>query len=746
MATPTPSSTKHLPTPSSHHSSTPHTTTAMTPNSFANHLAGSPLPSTTTTAAGTIRSAPSPASYLHPSKSSKSPFNTAAGLIPHSHPNSSTPHLPLLVGFDSPSSAAAVVNGLGGLNIAGLNGTPTAIGPTSGAVAGVSFAASSVNARDNEDERRRRIEAILGILRQRPGRVSEEGVERLAKRTGLECLWEDGMGGEGEGTRTLSVAGNNVLVDVDFQGEDVVEKVGLSFPTCKMDGVVDFAEKGARVLQEDLQVGKGDEMGYRMLDPFADNLERLARLDKLSSNGANCYEAVAGVAASLKSVSEFEKRKAREGKTVGVEEMVVEREVLCKRSGRPRMHARRRVGLSLEYWMNRRLVHGRKRKAEEMDVDMDADPKPEKVGAEEEDDDEPDIWSAVIECEASPAELYPSIRVTDNWISTEVEKPNETNESRDMSFPTGETILDWLDPPAMLIPATIQGDLMVVDTGVPAEGKPPDVRFVAKLEPPVILPLQTAVEIYGSVDVTIPQESIRPTTFEELLLPSTSLGSSITQTEDRQLVVERTITAYDKAGNAVDHKHRNTLYAPKQEFGRLIEEIPFSHPRQLVAILPVLRQWALVGSILQKSFATNDTDDVCTVPSNDAPEGKPSMRTNGRSAEEELATLMADTKAGGPERDTIVPVDFSLTTLPTPKIAIIFDLVGALASVVFEVLPNAEIHASAVTSSVTASKEENEDANDNAAMMDAEAFRKALAISADVGVVVEWVRTRNGAK
>jgi len=710
----------------------------MTPNSFANHLAaGSPLPmTTTTTAAGTIRSAPSPASYLHPSKSSKSPFNTAAGSIPHSHPGTSTPHLPLLVGFDSPSSAAAVVNGLGGLNIAGLNGTPTATGTTSAAAAGASFAASSVSARDNEDERRRRIEAILGILRQRPGRVSEEGVERLAKRTGLECLWEDGMG-EGGG-RTLSIAGNNVLVDVDFRGGGGVEKVGLSFPTCKMGGVVGFAERGARVLQRDLQVGKGKERAHRMLDPFADNLERLARLDKLSSEGANCFEVVAGIYASLRTVFEFEKRKVKEGRTNRVEEDAVEREVLCKRSGRPKMHARRRVGLSLEYWMERRRVQGRKRKAEDMDVDMDADKEPEQK-AEEGEDEEPKIWSAVIECGSSPAELYPSTRVTDNWISTEVEK---LNENRDESFPTGSPILDWLDPPPTLTPSTFQADLMVVDTGIAPDGKPPDVRFVARLEPPVVVPLQTAVEIFGSVGVTIPQESIRPTTFEELLLPTTNLESSISQTEDRQLVIDKTITTYDKDGSATERKHRNTLYTQKQEFGRLIEEIPFSHPRQLITILPTLRQWALVGGILQKSFATTDADDNRTTPADDTPERKPSTTTNGRSAEEELAALMADTDAGVSEREAIVPVDFSLTALPTPKIAVIFDLRGALASVVFNILPNAEIHASDVTSSALAAVLEKDDEGRAGAMMGADAVGKALAISEDVGVVVEFVRKR----
>lgn len=155
---------------------------AMTPSSFTNHLGTfSPLP----TAPRSVGQSPA-----HLSK--KSPAN-AATLQNHPSGIGSSVSNPGSGGltYDSPTAAALGLNL--NLNLPGL-------------VEGV----TNTNARGDEDERRRRIESILEKLKTRPGRVSQEGVERLAKMTGFECLWQDGL----EGARTLSIAGSGVLIDV----------------------------------------------------------------------------------------------------------------------------------------------------------------------------------------------------------------------------------------------------------------------------------------------------------------------------------------------------------------------------------------------------------------------------------------------------------------------------------------------------------------------------------------------------
>jgi hypothetical protein len=129
----------NTPTPSKPHHQ------EMTPGSFADRLVASYSPAPQ-------RGIASPA-FL----SKKSPANAA---LHHHHTGSSNPGL---LNFDSPSAAAAL--GLN-LNIPGLGSS------TSG------------NVRGDEEERRRRMETILATLKKRPGRVSEEGIERLAKGVG----------------------------------------------------------------------------------------------------------------------------------------------------------------------------------------------------------------------------------------------------------------------------------------------------------------------------------------------------------------------------------------------------------------------------------------------------------------------------------------------------------------------------------------------------------------------------------
>lgn len=165
MATPTPSK------PAQHQ--------AMTPSSFATNMASlSPLP-------GPPRSV-----GQSPGLSKRSPANA----IPLSqyHPSSSNAGASMT--YDSPSAAALGLHLNMNLNLS----LPSFDGVTSG------------NIRADEDERRRRIETILETLRGKVGRVGQEGIERLARRTGLDCLWEDAP----DGARTLSMAGTALLIDV----------------------------------------------------------------------------------------------------------------------------------------------------------------------------------------------------------------------------------------------------------------------------------------------------------------------------------------------------------------------------------------------------------------------------------------------------------------------------------------------------------------------------------------------------
>lgn len=545
----------------------------------------------------------------------------------------------------SPSAAMMGLTGafglgtpMGGLGVDVVGGTPNGNG--AGAVAGLDVV------RDQEVERRRKVEEVVAVVGRKWGRVGQEGVERCAKRVGLDCLWEEGM----RRRRTLSIAGTSVLVDVEFVGEEV-GVVLLSFPGSG-DGVGGGVMEGAEVLRGDLKGdGKG---GYVMLDGFVGNLERLAKMDRLSGGGVSCFDAVDGIYGSLRRIYKWEIDKLRKDRSGEVDEEVLEREVMCKSSGRPKVHTNGRVGLSLQYWMERQLVTGRKRKAEDMDVDGEATKEVE---------NELKTWSAVIECEASPAELYPSIRVSGAWVSDTIEKPSSTESQ---PFPiNNDSYINWQEPPPTLTSPDPQENAMNIDSAPLLLSKAPDVRFIAKLEPPVVVPLQIAIELYNSVSAPLPQESYQPTTYESLLLGDPPATQPRT--------VEKTTTSYDPGGNRTTHHHAYTLFTQTPTYARTISEIPFSHPRQLIAILPILRQWALTGSLLRRSFVPHDSPPPPTPQPTSTPTTTPP--TNYSTVSDELAALLS------PPSPSLtipypLPIDLTLSFHPqsnTPKLTTIFE-------------------------------------------------------------------------
>ena len=186
-ATPTPS--KALPLPSSassHHH-------AMTPTSINHHLSAfSPLPSAPRSVgqspANLSRKSPAHAVMVQQSQSRSQSQSQQQQHQTNRGSDSSGP-----LAYDTPTAAALGLN----LNLPGLDPA-------------VAARVAAVNLRADDEERKRRIETILALLRHRPGRVSEEGLERLAKRCELECLWEDGPAE----LRTLTMAGSGVLLEV----------------------------------------------------------------------------------------------------------------------------------------------------------------------------------------------------------------------------------------------------------------------------------------------------------------------------------------------------------------------------------------------------------------------------------------------------------------------------------------------------------------------------------------------------
>lgn len=560
--------------------------------------------------------------------------------------------------------------GLGQFGNTGM--TPMAIATEDPSVDEAAVGGLGIRVRDQDEERRKRLEEIMKMMAHRWGRVCQEGVERCARRMGLDCMWEEGA------KRTLSIAGSGILVDVEFIGEDVGAVV-LSFPA-STEAVGKLAGRGAKILMRDL---KGNGTAYVSLRAFVQNLERLARMDQLGGGGISCFDAVEGVYASLEKIFEWELRRLRLERGVYDNDEMLKEEVMCKGNGRPRMYANGRVGLTLQYWQDRRLVPLVKHNPDAMSIDS--------PNQTELDNFDTVFYSVFIECEASSSELYPPIRVSDAWVGPQIERPPsfDTNPL----YISATSSIDWQEPPPTLVSSEPPPEAMDLDSSQSLPRIPPKLRFVAHFEPPIIIPLETAFEIYNSVGAPLAQESIQPTTYESMLfgtMDKSHKKSTSPPEQDHPIrTVTSTITSYPPTGPPVKHRHQYTLFATHQQaYAHAIDHMPFSHPRQLVAILPVLRQWALLGSILRRSFAPeptaseNNNNQVVGLgktinndnkeeeeeedDTEDTEEAEPNggVLAQSLTLEEELAALLnpVPTQSSRPS----LPIDIGLSLSPSP--------------------------------------------------------------------------------
>lgn len=516
--------------------------------------------------------------------------------------------------------------------------------------------------------------------------------------------------------------------------------------------VTAFSTSAAKMLQDDLTPPPGVASINLTLDRFAHNLERLARMDRLSTPEVNCFEAISGVYTSLRRLFEHEKKAAlalfdaaasSSSPTAATANEKAEREVLCKKSGRPRMNAGKCVGLALEYWMDRRHILPPPSKPAQkaapgtpastrMDIDSDAS---ESLADADADTDTSRIYSLTIECESSPAGLYPSMRISDAWISPQIEKPA----SDPSSIFDGGPGIDWLEPPPTYIPSTgpeahdPDDDAMNLGADATAGvGRLPNIRFIAKLSPPLVVPLSVAVNILPS----IPSELIRPTTFEGLALRPGEVdpGAMGQAGETREIRSERSVLVVagkDGRGEEVEveRRHANALFVTKTEYARVLDEVPFSHPRQLVEILPTLRQYAFLSSLLTRAFLPASPSS----PSTQAPALSIDLTLHYSSTPPPHLTLLL------PHPSTPLP-------LPPPTASFLLALPSAASKpplvVSVAVLQNAEIVVAEqnVVSSAAGASAVGEEAA--AAAQEVQRLGRALDLCADVGVWAEWVRGR----
>ncbi|EMC92429.1 hypothetical protein BAUCODRAFT_288836 [Baudoinia panamericana UAMH 10762] len=533
MATPTPSQPSH-PTSASKRQAGGH----VSPSSYR---VSSPAP----------RSVPSPTA-IRKEHAGKTPMNhPTTGSSQGSKTMGGTPMVqnPSQRGHTSASPNANLLSfgtpiGLGveGLTPSQLNlPTPGMAGiPMSLTMSDLGMTASGGQKRNEDEERRTRMRNVLKSIGKSKGRISEEGIMRVARRAGLDNDIDSSR---------ISIAGTKMIIDISLTSQ-MPHEVLVTFDT-ENAGLTAQADSVSKVLADDLLAKEVDTINAK-LDRFAANLNRLARVDRLSSSQVNCFEALSGIYASLKRLYEQEVATASA------------LDVLREKSGRPVLHASGHIGYELAYWQQRSNLP------------------PAHKG-----DDH--VFRLRMSIERSAAELYPSIRISDKWLPGQLSLTAESG--------TAST-LPWLDPAALLITADTSVDAMATE----GQQKMPDLRFTARLDPPLVLPWQVASAVLQVMGLPPPQFFVYPPAWHAMLLdPSTTTPLNVANGHPLQITHAVTVT---RGGEEVTVHHKYELDVARNDGGYVLEALPFSHPRQLVELLPTLRQWACFGSLVEQILQT----------------------------------------------------------------------------------------------------------------------------------------------
>jgi hypothetical protein len=445
---------------------------------------------------------------------------------------------------------------------------------------------SGLGGRGGDEERRKRLDAVISLLKSCPSRLSPESLEILGQRQGLASLLDPSDGPRKDGSREchLAAPGETVGIEIKFLGNKVI---GVDLTSLGSSEAVEKHIKSAsEALRKNLTLSPMDSPMVRSLNKFNRNLERLAKLDKLNSSANspnfNCFEAITGVYTSLKKLFDHEKKVALaliQASKPNRQERA-ERETMCKKSGRPLMNARDNIGLSLDYWMHRRHIFPKSTSndpstsSDSMDIDA-----PQDDDGIMSDIPTQNLYSLNIECESMTPGEYVPVRISDAWISDQIEKPSEHPD--DVFGP----VLEWQEPPPTYLTNSGNGDGDAMSLETNDVGKLPNIRFVAKLDPPLPVPLQIATNILAS---TGSQQDAYDGLYHNLVLDIKTVDPmamyGILEEEIRNT---KCFTRPTKDGESVHEEHYNILHNKNAVLGKLLDEIPFSHPKQLIQILPV---------------------------------------------------------------------------------------------------------------------------------------------------------------
>jgi hypothetical protein len=298
---------------------------------------------------------------------------------------------------------------------------------------------------------------------------------------------------------------------------------------------------------------------------------------------------------------------------------------------------------------------------------------------------------------------YTPIRVSDKWISSDIKKDNPNPEDFLSMVGTNDLVLDWLEPEATFLPSAD-----------PSSSKFTEVMFVAKFNPPLVVPYNLAMTLHNSTNSSI--EPYEMSFFDELLFPKRP-DEKQEVGESRKIKNRIVVHVFSKNGDSFTKISSNILHIEKKDYGRTMAFIPFSHPRHLVEMLPHLRQYAFLSTILRKSFTPDSK--LPTI------EASKSLAMNKK---ERFAEFLAQNTTVKKKHDLSV----TLTTQPVPTLQLAFQLKEKPANVTFQIGVNGVVEVL------------SQDILGDSSQMKAADLGRMLEITEDLGVWMEFVTQKIG--
>jgi hypothetical protein len=197
--------------------------------------------------------------------------------------------------------------------------------------------------------------------------------------------------------------------------------------------------------------------------------------------------------------------------------------------------------------------------------------------------------------------------------------------------------------------------------------------------------------------------------------------------EGRTVTQQSTVPIFGKDGEKSSQAHKNTLFIEKIDYGRTLTELPFSHPRQLVEMLPFLRQYAFLSILLSKSFGGSKS-----------PIPEPKKKLEKKNKKDEFADFM---KGASAPMEAPLNIDVSFSIQPLPRLQVVFPFKNRTANVVFDIKLNGVVEV--VSQNIIAEiVDVDGDGMDDGNRIKVRDLGTMLEITEDLGIWVEFVRRR----